>query len=40
MLTVDIMHEFELGVFKSVLSHLLRLLYTINHEAIDVVNTR
>lgn len=40
MLTVDLMHEVELGVFKSVFRHLLRLLYTINREAIEVINDR
>jgi len=29
-LVVDILHEFELGVFKSVFRHLLRLLHAIN----------
>ena len=27
---MDLLHEFELGVFKSVFRHLLRLLYAIN----------
>ena len=27
MLVVDQMHEFELGVFKAVLIHLIRVLY-------------
>ncbi len=27
MLVVDQMHEFELGVFKAVLVHLVRILY-------------
>jgi hypothetical protein len=27
MLVVDLMHEFELGVWKSVFSHLIRILY-------------
>ena len=29
-LTVDLLHEFELGVFKAVFKHLLRLLHAIN----------
>ena len=29
-LTVDLLHEFELGIFKSVFKHLLRLLHAIN----------
>lgn len=27
MLVVDLLHEFELGVWKTVFSHLIRLLY-------------
>jgi hypothetical protein len=27
MLVVDLMHEFELGVWKSTFTHLVRLLY-------------
>jgi hypothetical protein len=27
MLVVDIMHEFELGVWKAIFTHLIRLLY-------------
>ena len=27
MLVVDLMHEFELGVWKSIFSHLIRILY-------------
>ena len=27
MLVVDLMHEFELGVWKAVFSHLIRILY-------------
>lgn len=29
MLVVDLMHEFELGVWKSVFTHLVRLLYVV-----------
>jgi len=28
MLVVDILHEFELGVWKAVLTHLVRILHT------------
>lgn len=28
MLAVDFMHEFELGIWKAIFTHLLRLLYT------------
>ncbi len=27
MLVVDLLHEFELGVWKSLFTHLIRLLY-------------
>jgi hypothetical protein len=27
MLTVDLLHEFELGVWKSLFTHLIRILY-------------
>ncbi|KAG1883849.1 hypothetical protein F4604DRAFT_1981657 [Suillus subluteus] len=40
MLVVDLLHEFELGVFKSVFKHLIRLLYAINPEWIVVLNER
>lgn len=30
MLVVDIMHEFELGTWKAVFSHLIRVLYAIS----------
>ncbi|KAG2055898.1 hypothetical protein BDR06DRAFT_981635 [Suillus hirtellus] len=38
MLVVNLLHEFELGVFKSVFKHLIRLLYAINPEWIGVLN--
>ncbi|KIK33529.1 hypothetical protein CY34DRAFT_99446 [Suillus luteus UH-Slu-Lm8-n1] len=40
MLVVDLLHEFELGVFKSVFRHLIRLLYAINSECIAILNER
>jgi hypothetical protein len=27
MLVVDLMHEFELGVWKAIFTHLIRMLY-------------
>ena len=30
MLVVDIMHEFELGTWKAVFSHLIRILYAVS----------
>ncbi|KAI6122721.1 hypothetical protein EDD16DRAFT_1691796 [Pisolithus croceorrhizus] len=38
MFTVDLLHKFELGVFKSVFRHLLRLLHAINLDAINILN--
>jgi hypothetical protein len=29
MLAVDLMHEFELGVWKTIYAHLIRLLYAV-----------
>jgi hypothetical protein len=29
MLVVDLMHELELGVWKAILKHLIRLLYAV-----------
>ncbi|KAG2352238.1 hypothetical protein BDR07DRAFT_1314636, partial [Suillus spraguei] len=34
ILVVDLLHEFELRVFKSVFKHFLRLLYAIDHESV------
>jgi len=34
---VDLLHEFEIGVWKSVLTHLIRMLYaTSNQEGLNV----
>ncbi|KAG2066148.1 hypothetical protein BDR04DRAFT_1130128 [Suillus decipiens] len=38
MLVVDLLHEFKLGMFKSIFKHLMRLLYAINSETIIVLN--
>ena len=34
MLVVDLMHEFELGVFKDFLIHLIRLLFACGPETV------
>ena len=39
-LVVDILHEFDLGIFKSVLKHLLRTLHAVDPSHIHVVNDR
>ena len=40
ILVVDFLHEFELGVLKSVLKHLLRIIFAINPRNIDILNER
>ncbi|KAF9237036.1 hypothetical protein BU15DRAFT_76410 [Melanogaster broomeanus] len=37
---VDLLHEFELGVLKSVLQHLIRILYAINSGLVTTLNER
>ena len=36
----DIMHEFELGVWKSILMHLLRLLIALGQDTIQELDRR
>jgi hypothetical protein len=40
MLVVDILHEFELGVWKAIFTHLLRLLYANGGDGIQKLNER
>ena len=40
MLVVDFLHEFELGVWKAILSHLIRILYTIGNNAVATLDQR
>jgi hypothetical protein len=40
LLVVDILHEFDLGILKSVLKYLLRILHAVNPSRIHVVNDR
>ena len=40
MMTVDLLHEFELGVWKAVFTHLLRLLYAAASNGIQQLNRR
>ena len=37
---MDLLHEFELGVLKAVLKHLLCILYTVDPRKIEVLNKR
>ena len=39
-LVVDLMHEFELGILKSVLKHLIRILYALDPRLVTVLNER
>jgi hypothetical protein len=36
----DLLHEFELGCWKAVFTHLLRILYTYSGDAIQTLNER
>ncbi|KAH9929651.1 hypothetical protein B0H21DRAFT_700102 [Amylocystis lapponica] len=40
MLVVDLMHEFELGVWKAVFAHLVRILESINPDVVLELNRR
>jgi hypothetical protein len=40
MFVVDLMHEFELGVWKAVFTHLMRILYEAGDGAINKLNER
>ena len=40
MFVVDLMHEFELGVWKAIFTHLLRLLYAQGGNGISKLNER
>lgn len=39
-LIVDILHKFDLGISKSVLKHLLQILFAVNSSCIHIVNNR
>jgi hypothetical protein len=40
MLVVDLMHEFELGVWKALFIHLLRILAAIDKELVHKLDRR
>jgi hypothetical protein len=40
MLVPDLMHEFELGVWKSVFTHLMRILFAQGSDTISELNFR
>ena len=40
MFAVDLLHDFELGVWKSVFKHLIRMLYACGNERVQTLNER
>jgi hypothetical protein len=40
MFVPDLLHEFELGVWKAVFTHLMRVLYTVGGDKIQELNRR
>ena len=38
MFAPDLLHEFELGVWKHVFAHLVRILYACNEGGVQVLN--
>lgn len=40
MLVPDLLHEFELGVWKAVFTHLIRILYAAGGDSIQALNWR
>ena len=40
MFVVDLLHEFELGVWKAVFTHLMRILYAAGGDCIQKLNER
>jgi hypothetical protein len=40
MFVPDLMHEFELGVWKAVFTHLMRILHTYGNDTISILNSR
>jgi hypothetical protein len=40
MLVVDFMHEFELGVWKAIFTHLIRMLVAHGDDAVQALNDR
>jgi hypothetical protein len=40
MFVPDLLHEFELGVWKATFTHLIRVLYAYGHDTIQQLNRR
>jgi hypothetical protein len=40
MYVPDLMHEFELGVWKALFTHLMRILHAYGNDTISTLNSR
>jgi hypothetical protein len=40
MFAVDLLHDFELGVWKHIFAHLIRILYACGEAKVQVLNER
>lgn len=40
MLVVDLLHEYELGIWKSLFAHLVRILESVDGNAVEELNAR
>ena len=40
MFAIDLLHDFELGVWKSVFKHLIQMLYACGNEKVQTLNER
>lgn len=40
MLVVDLLHEFELGVWKAIFTHLMHILYAAGGSVVQQLNSR
>ncbi len=40
LFVIDLMHEFELGVFKALFIHLIRICYAIGPHVVQILNER
>lgn len=40
MFVLDLMHEFELGVWKTVFTHLMCILHTYGNDTISILNSQ
>ena len=40
MFTVDLLHDFELGVWKGIFAHLIRMLHVLGEDKVQILNKR